>query len=542
MDTWQRRTGAYLLGLVGLMVVFAVAYNWGMQTFEGETQPLYRSFQHVIETFTATGYGAEAPWQSPEMNALVIVMDLVGVLSIFLALPVLLFPLFEEALSTTVPTAVDDREDHVIICTLSARGEALISELESRGVPYVVVEPDRETATAHYEDGLRVVNADPQSVSGLRAANIAAARAIVADASDDVNTSVLLTAAEVAEEVQAVSVVNEPDRMRYHELAGADDVVSPRTLLGKQLATKVTAGVSTDLGESIELGEEFQIAEFLIHRGSDLVGTTLARSALRETTGANVIGAWYRGQFETPPSPEAELEAGTVLLATGREDQLAALRDLTLSDARSVGRGKTVVAGFGQVGEAIVGVLDTADIPYTVLDRRDRDGVDVVGDATEPAAIERADIGDARTVILALPDDTATEVATLVARDLEPEVEIVARAEAAENIRKTYRAGADYVLSLGQVSGRMLASTILDETVVSPDTQVEVLRTTAPDLAGETLGGADVRSRTGCTVVAVEREGRIRTDLGPDFRIAAGDELIVAGTDPGINRFRELLE
>jgi Trk K+ transport system NAD-binding subunit len=542
MDTWQRRTMSYLVGLAGLMFAFTVAYNWGMRTFEGVDQPLYISFQHIVETFTATGYGSQAPWSTPEMNLFVVVMDIVGVLSVFLALPVLLFPLFEEALSTTVPAALeDDAEDHVVVCTLTVRGETLAAELDSRGVPCVVVEPDREAATAAYEDGLRVVHADPQSVEGLEAARVSEARAVVADATDDVNTSIVLTAQEVAEDVRTISVVNDPDRARYHELAGADDVLSPRSLLGEGLATKVTTGVSTDLGDAIEVGEDFEIAEFPIHRGSDLVGTTIAESGIREETGANVIGAWFQGSFESPPDPEEPLDGGTVLLATGREDQLERLREMTLAERRSPGRGETLVAGYGEVGKSAAEALASAGVPHTALDRTEMPGVDVVGDATEPEDLRRAGIAQARTVLLALPEDTATEVAALVARDANPDVEVVARAEAAENVGKTYRAGADYVLSLATVSGRILASTILEETVMSPDTQVEVVRREAPGLVGQTLGEADVRTKTGCTVVGVERDEVVRTDIGPDFRVQGGDELVVAGTDEGVNRFSQLL-
>ena len=542
MDTWQRRTVSYLISLAGLMFAFTVAYNWGMRTFEGVDQPLYISFQHIVETFTATGYGSQAPWSTPEMNLFVVVMDIVGVLSVFLALPVLLFPLFEEALSTTVPAALEnDAEDHVVVCTLTVRGETLAAELDSRGVPCVVVEPDREAATAAYEDGLRVIHADPQSVEGLEAARVSEARAVVADATDDVNTSIVLTAQEVAEDVRTISVVNDPDRARYHELAGADDVLSPRSLLGEGLATKVTTGVSTDLGDAIEVGEDFEIAEFPIHRGSDLVGTTIAESGIREETGANVIGAWFQGSFESPPDPEEPLDGGTVLLATGREDQLERLREMTLAERRSPGRGETLVAGYGEVGKSAAEALASAGVPHTVLDREEMPGTDVVGDATEPEDLRRAGIEQARTVLLALPDDTATEVAALVARDANPDVEVVARAEAAENVGKTYRAGADYVLSLATVSGRILASTILEETVMSPDTQVEVVRREAPGLAGRTLGEADVRAKTGCTVVGVERDGVVRTDIRPDFRVQGGDELVVAGTDEGVNRFSQLL-
>ena len=109
------------------------------------------------------------------------------------------------------------------------------------------------------------------------------------------------------------------------------------------------------------------------------------------------------------------------------------------------------------------------------------------------------------------------------------------------SIRPLTVAGADYVLSLATVSGRILASTILEETVMSPDTQVEVVRREAPGLVGQTLGEADVRTKTGCTVVGVERDEVVRTDIGPDFRVQGGDELVVAGTDEGVNRFSQLL-
>jgi K+/H+ antiporter YhaU regulatory subunit KhtT len=108
-------------------------------------------------------------------------------------------------------------------------------------------------------------------------------------------------------------------------------------------------------------------------------------------------------------------------------------------------------------------------------------------------------------------------------------------------MQKLYRAGADYVLSLATVSGRMIASTILeDRDVLSLDQRVEIVRTAAPGLAGQTIGDALVRTKTGCTVVGVERNGEVLSDAGPDVRIESGDELVVAGTDDGIQRFNEL--
>ncbi|GAB6861521.1 potassium channel family protein [Haloplanus litoreus] len=543
MDTWQRRTLIYVVVLVAVMIGYAAVYDAGMSVFEGTPISYLHALQVVVETFTTTGFGSDAPWSSNEMNVLVIVMDLTGVVLIFLALPVLVFPLFEEAVSTTVPTAAgEELTDHVVICTLTPRGETLVDELDSWGVDHLILEPDRDRAEDLYEEGHDVIHADPQSVDGLKAARLPHARSLVADDSDPVNTSIVLTAKEVAEDVRTVSVVDDPDRERYHRLAGADDVLSPRALLGEGLASKVTTGVSTELGEAIEVGEDFEVAEFPIHRGSDLVGRTIAESGIRERAGANVIGAWFRGQFESPPDPDATLDNGTVLLVSGRENQLERLKDMTMSDVRRFSRGRTVVVGHGEVGGTVSEALSGAGIAHTVVDLHEGESVDVVGDATDPEVLSAAGVEDARSVILALPDDTITEFAILVVRDLNPSIELIARAEQTENVQKMYRAGADYVLSLATVSGRMLASTILeDEEVISLDKQVEVVRTRAPNLVGRTLGEADVRARTGCTVVGVERDGQVVTDLGPEFVVREGDELVIAGTDEGTNRFTETM-
>lgn len=541
MDKWQRRTVYYSFILFGSMLVFAILYQNGMRVYEGEPRTFLHSLQVVVETFTTTGFGSDSPWISPEMQVLVILMDLVGTLLIFMALPVLAFPLLEDILSTTVPTSIENgMQDHVVICSYTARAEALIDELDSWDVDHVIIEPDRGRARELYEDGHRIIHADPTSLGGLKGAKISSARALVADVSDQVDASIVLAAQEVTEDTPIISIVEEPDRTSYHRLAGADHVLSPRPLLGESLASKVTTSVTADLGEAVEIGDDFDVAELPIHRGSRLAGTTLAESGIREQSGVNVIGAWFRGEFETPPSPDATLSDGTVLLVTGHEGQLEELKQLTLSEVRRFSRGKTIVIGHGEVGSRISAALDEAGLSHTVMDRTEMDEVDVVGDATEPETLREAGIDDARTAILAMPDDTTTEFATLVIRDMSPQTEVIARVEESESVQKMYRAGADYVLSLATVSGRMIASTILeDEDVLSLDQQVEVIRTIAPVLVGQTIGDADVRAKTGCTVVGVERNGAVITDVGPTFSVEAGDELIIAGTDDGIRRFTE---
>ncbi|MFC7154729.1 potassium channel family protein [Halomarina halobia] len=542
MDTWQRRTVRYMFVLSVIILGYAVVYDYGMRAFEGTNTSFLHSLQVVVETFTTTGFGSDAPWESWQMNLIVIVMDLTGVLLIFMALPVLVFPLLEETLATAAPTRIDGYEDHVVIAGYTPRGRALVRELTTRNIPYVVVEPDRERAADIYETGTTVIHGDPESIEVCRVgANLPDARALVVDVDDETNASIALTAKEVCD-VPVITFVEDADLAEYQRLAGSDRVLSPRRLIGESLATKVTAGLSRDLGGAVEITEDFDVVELPVQSGSDIAGVTVAESGIRERTGANVIGAWFRGEFVSPPSPEAYIDEQTILLVAGNERQLERLKRLTLSEQRRLRRGRVVVAGYGMVGSTVEDALEEAGIPCVTLDMVDKEGVEVVGDVTETASLEAAGVEEASTVILALPDDTTTIFATLVVRELAPDIEIIARADSPESVRKLYRAGADYVLSLAIVSGRMLASTILDEEVITFDQQVDIVRTDPGPLAGRSLAEADIRARTGCTVVAVERNGSVVTDLDPDFTLLAGDDLIVAGTDDDIREFTQWVE
>jgi len=538
MDTWRRRTVYSSVVLAVLMLGYAVVYDYAMSTFENEQRTFLHSLQVVVETFTTTGFGSDSPWISPELNLLVILMDLTGVALIFLALPALLFPLLEETLRTTPPAETQDLSEHVVICTYTARGETLVAELDNRGIEYVLVEPDRETAVELYDAGYTVIHADPESADALAGACAASATAVIADASDEIDASIVLAAREAAPGAQVVSVVEDPDSAEYHRLAGADTVLSPRQLVGESLAAKVVAGISQELAGAVEIAEDFEIAELSVHQGSELVGTTLAESDVGERTGANVIGAWFRGIFESPPSPDATLDGSTILLVAGNESQLERLQSLTQSGVRGHETGAVVIVGHGRVGSTAASELAAADVPYTVVDREAGSSVDVVGDATDPDVLREAGIDDARTLLLGLPNDTTTVFATLVARELNPEIEIVARAQETGNTRKLYQAGGDFVLALATVSGRMLASTVLvTEEFVSPASQVDIVRTRAPELAGQSLAEADVRAETGVTVVAVERNGDTVTELDPEFTFEANDEVLITGTDEDISRF-----
>ncbi|MCD2199201.1 NAD-binding protein [Halobacterium sp. KA-4] len=539
MSRQERRVLAYAGLLVAVAATYTVAFKHGMAFFEGRELTYVESLQFVGQTFTTTGYGEYAPWTSNVMLITVVVMQLSGVFLIFLTLPLFVVPWMEDRLEVEPPRSVD-LENHVVICGFGARDETLAAELDAQGVEYVVLTDDRDTALSLYEDGWQAVHGDPETERGLERVNVADARTVVLDESDERNATIALTVGDLAPDVQTVCFVEDPSLAEYLRYAGADRVLGPREILGRSLARNVTTTITSQLGDAVEIGEDFEVVEMPVQYGSDLDGATLGDTDLLEPGGVNAVGAWFAGEFVGSPDPDRELTRNTVLLVAGREDDLEAFEERTLAPTDEQGDKHVVVAGYGEVGSTVREVLDEEDIDTTVVDIEDRPGVDVVGDATEGGTLRSAGIEDATALVLALGDDTSTVFATLVAREESERVEILCRANDTESARKLYAAGADYVLSLATVAGRMLAQTILDEDVMALDKQIDVVRTEAPALVGQTLAEADVRARTGCTVVAVQRNGDVVSQPDADFRIREEDALVVVGADADVARFNEV--
>jgi Trk K+ transport system NAD-binding subunit len=539
MSSRTRRTAYYLALVVASTLVFTVAYNTGMALWEHSPQSVYRSLEVVVQSFTTTGYGEDAPWQTPQMHLLVIAMQLAGIGLILTAVDVFAVPWLRDVLAPTAPTAVTDVEGHVVVCGYTPRTDAFVSELDARDREYVLVEHDAQRARELHESGYQVVHGDPESPGTLERAGIASAVAVVVDVADDTNASISLAAHDASPDVRVITLVEDATLARYHRAAGATDVLSPRQLLGESLADEVPTAVTTDIEDGVDLGEDFNLVELTVSADSDLCGQSFAEAGTRERFGVNVIGIWSDGDFETPVDPEDRLVEGTRLLVAGESGQIDALRDAIGSTVREFTPRRILVAGYGDSGRAAHGVLAHTSARLTVIDLEPGDDVDVTGDVRDPAVLAEAGIEDASTLLLTVADDTTAIFTTLIARELNPDIRIVVRANDDDDVQKLYRAGADYVQSLATVSGRMLASTAFeDEEVLVYDKQIRVVRLPAGDLVGTTLVDAAVRTVTGCTVVAVVRDGERITEFDPaTLTFRADDQVVIAGTDEAVTQF-----
>ncbi|MEA1931780.1 MAG: NAD-binding protein [Euryarchaeota archaeon] len=536
-----RRTGFYFLLVIVTTLLFTVVYNTGMAVWEGRPQPLYRSLEVVVQSFTTTGYGEDAGWSSPQMNFLVILMQFAGIGLILTAVDIFAVPWLRDTLSPTVPEVAPEITGHVVICAHTSRTETFISELDARDQPYVLVEPDIETATELHESGYRVIHGDPESTDVLTNAQIGEAVAIVADGGDDTNASIALSAHDVAPEVRVITLVSDASLRRYHLAAGVDAVLSPRQLLGESLAAQIPTTVTTEIESGIPIGDDLELIELTIDDKSEFASQRFEEARLRERFGITVIGAWFDGEFVTPVGRDDTLIPGTRLLVTGEPTQVEELQTATAATVREFTTPRVVLAGYGDSGAAAAAPLREAGTEVTVLDIEPSEAVDTVGDAREPEVLAAAGIEAADALVLTVSDDTTAILATLIARELHPELKILVRANERASVDKLYRAGADYVQSLAAISGRMLADTVFeDEEVLAYSKQVSVVRLPAGGLAGTTLAAERLRTETGSTVIAIERDGETITDFDPQrFTFTADDEVIIAGTDDAIRRFED---
>ncbi len=537
MDKIWKRFFVYVVVVFSAILVFSLVYDWGMSVFEGRDRTFLRSLQVVVETFTTTGYGEDAPWLSPQLIVLVILMQFSGIVLIFLALPLFIIPWIEAVLSSGPPRSVGKLSGHVIVCGYSGYVDSLIEEFESRGVEYVVIVEDRDEAVRLYESGVSVIYGGLESLDSLESAWIGFADTLIVNSSDERNASIILSAQEEDFDVRIVSIVSDTSVSGYLRYAGADEVISPKYLLGRALGVKASAAVSQDLGNSVEIGEDFEIVEFPVQSDSQVFNSKFSELGIRERTGTSVIGVWVEGDFLGAPSPDLVIDDDMVLLVAGREDQLEEVRKMTLSESRRYFPRNVLVAGYGTVGSIACETLEKSGTPYFVVDEVDKDGVDFVGDSKNESTLIDSGIDEVSVLVVALPDDTDSIFTILASNKLNPDAEIISRANKVGNSGKMYKAGADYVLSLESITGRILAMNILKEDVLTLKEQIKIIRVYAPGLVGKSLREADVRSNVGCIVVGIQRDDKVITELGADFVVEPEDKVIVAGTDRDVNDF-----
>ncbi len=514
-----------------LMAVIAGLYQVGMHVFEGVDHSYWESVEWATETFTTTDYGQGERWTHPAMIVYVGFIQFVGVSWVFLVFPIFLLPYFEERFEGRLPMKFPKLDDCVLVYRYGPEVGALVDELERREVPVVIYEEDEAVARRLFERGRTVVFGSLQDDPDL--SPVLEARGVVANGSDHQNIVLTMTVRHLGFKGPIVALVETPARRNPMIRAGATAVFSPEHVLAAAVAAKGSFKLSPRLHGSQSLGKYLEIAEVRVDSESEWAGKTLAEAKVRARTGATIIGQWVDGELEQP-NPDDLLHEGSILVAVGTSHSIGKLGELTTPVHTE---GQIVVLAHGITGEKVVELLRTIGEDVAVLSTEQGDGIDFVGDVLDPALLAEAGVREAQSVIIALEDDSAALFATAVVRGLAPHVVLIAGVQRAQSIGRVRRAGADFAMSIGQVASQLLAYQLLGEESVSLESQIKVVKTLAGELVGVRLHATQVRSDTGCSIVAIERGSKIILEFDSDFHIEAEDSVYITGTPDNIKEY-----
>jgi monovalent cation:H+ antiporter-2, CPA2 family len=236
--------------------------------------------------------------------------------------------------------------------------------------------------------------------------------------------------------------------------------------------------------------------------------------------------------------------------------------------------GHVVIAGGGRIGQHVARVLQQLDLScvlleldYRVVEQVKQAGFPVIyGDAGQSTVLEAAAIDKARLLLVTTPAVVVAQSIVEKARELNPDLKIVARAEGVEQMQALFEKGATEVVQPEFEAGLEItrqalvhldipATEILRYTdavrrdLYAPlcqncvDSRTIALLKSARDLLelswlslekesafhGRTIAELGIRTRTGVSVVGIVREGTFHPNPNPDFRFDSGDLVGVIG-------------
>lgn len=230
------------------------------------------------------------------------------------------------------------------------------------------------------------------------------------------------------------------------------------------------------------------------------------------------------------------------------EGELLQLRRRRRMDKRIASySGHTIVCGFGRLAEAVVNELIAAGVQIVAIENDPEFAEElyaaevpfVIGSAYEDETLKAANIEKAKNLLALLPKDADNVYISLCARDLNPNITIVARTEDRAGEKKLMRAGANRVIAPYRVAGLRLVQQLIRPSVSefleltgirSGLVLEEVVVPENSPVAGKTIENSELRGKTGAFIAAIIEPGGAATVNPPaDTTIRAGTTLIILG-------------
>lgn len=231
-----------------------------------------------------------------------------------------------------------------------------------------------------------------------------------------------------------------------------------------------------------------------------------------------------------------------------QSEMVATFGQRRLSRKMSKLRDHFIICGAGRVGSHLIRSLQSSDETFIVIESNTQKvsqlldfGIAVlVRDATLEESLIEAGVERAKGLAACLPNDSDNVYVVLTARDLNPNMHIVARAAEEQAEAKLIRAGANRVVAPTLIGGHRMAMALtkpavgdfLDSITANQlDLGFEQLEVEpVSPFVGRRLSETNIRSKLNIVIVSIRRaNGEIVFNPNAEAVIQAGDMLIAIG-------------
>lgn len=312
-----------------LLLVSTLAFGtFGYHLVEG--MALFDSFYMTVITISTVGFAEIKPLTTYGRIITVIVI-VTGATTLAYTVGNIVRMFVEGELSKTFGRMKLEKEiarlrDHYIICGYGRIGSLICRELDSYGIPFVVIENNPQSLEQLERDRVLFLAMDATNEDALVKAGIEHARGIVpAVQSDADNVYITLSAKGLRSDIYILSRASDEKAEQKLKKAGATRVVMPYLIGGKRMAQVLIRPTVVDFVDIAlmdrHLGllmEEYRIAET-----STLAGKTLVESNLRRDYGVIIVAIRKKeGEMIFNPVSQSKIEGGDILVMLGKKDDM----------------------------------------------------------------------------------------------------------------------------------------------------------------------------------------------------------------------------
>lgn len=330
---YRRLSPIRILALIGVLIGIAAAGTVGFIILENQS-PL-AGFLTTLNLLSTVGMGEMPASLGGQLLAVFLIATGVGtLLYVFTSLIDFLIGgyLAELLGERSMKKKLSDLKNHYLICGFGRVGEQVAREFSRSDKPFVVVDADPASITLCKQYGYLFVEGDAANDEVLRKAGIHNATGLVACVDSDAgNVFVTLSARVIAPDMQIVARANSEDSRNKLEKAGADKVVSPYSIGGREMANLMMKPMVSDYLEVVTGGGELEIRveQLRLNGDSAVLGKSIKQLQIRQKTGTSILAVRKPGRsFDTNPDPHTILEEGDVLITAGTPAETQSLEQL----------------------------------------------------------------------------------------------------------------------------------------------------------------------------------------------------------------------